>query len=537
MINESRPGEQSLYSGGVGVNFGAGVGGGDELEPITPAKICVTLMLRNYVLTLRNADSNDSDFPDDASSLTGSSKTLTSRQRKNFCLLAIKLIQGVDRSLVDLADVVFPSREDCVTPALFGAWKKDMATVVEEGVGSLMDLALSLEKMVSNEVQVPLLHRSSVVGLFLRRIVLGFERLNFSDVARLHRLFQSYYDFGKTALLRDEESSNLSGGCHLDMSSFSAEVANINRRKLDTTAAAGVKLTRKQAELYISNQVELLQKAEVHAHAPEKMAEIVAKILEHNPDLAEAHFLSYLNCMRVNEYCGAMDHVNRGFVSPAATAAATTAGDVLEVLTPVEDLNKGFRYAALNLAAMHARFNHRREATSALREAIMMAQEANDHVCLQHALSWLYQIQPKDRMTLIERCVTKSSEFNLSYLTSLGIQAMSQFAAIVGHGPAAVIEMLSRSDVLNCQHSIVELVTSSYSQKASLWTLYGKTHVSCVVSQLLLHLDTSDRTRDGIFVTSEATAISLSNLARHLHDNGHEKACDKVLLLAKYVTI
>ena len=125
----------------------------------------------------------------------------------------------------------------------------------------------------------------------------------------------------------------------------------------------------------------------------------------------------------------------------------------------------------LNLAALHARFNHKAEAAAALREAVMMAQESNDHVCLQHALTWLYRIQPEsERLKLMERCVAKSSELGLSYLNSLGVQALSQFAAMIGHGgPATVLEILTQSDMLNCQHSILELVISSYSQKSAFW--------------------------------------------------------------------
>jgi anaphase-promoting complex subunit 5 len=45
----------------------------------------------------------------------------------------------------------------------------------------------------------------------------------------------------------------------------------------------------------------------------------------------------------------------------------------------------------LNLAALHASFGQVSEAKLALREAIMLAQVAEDHVCLQHVLSWLYR--------------------------------------------------------------------------------------------------------------------------------------------------
>ena len=51
--------------------------------------------------------------------------------------------------------------------------------------------------------------------------------------------------------------------------------------------------------------------------------------------------------------------------------------------------------------------------------------------------------------------------------------------------------------------------------QASLWSLWGKAGMSCVVSQLLLNLDTSERTRDGgIFVTAEASALAMATLAR-----------------------
>ena len=74
------------------------------------------------------------------------------------------------------------------------------------------------------------------------------------------------------------------------------------------------------------------------------------------------------------------------------------------------------RYAALNLAAMHARFGHNEEALNSLNEAIMMAQEANDHMCLQHALMWLFRIQPKKRQFLMQRCISKCNTLGKSAL-------------------------------------------------------------------------------------------------------------------------
>ena len=358
----------------------------------------------------------------------------------------------------------------------------------------------------------------------------------------------------------------------LEISSFSEEVSNINHQIANNNLPQSNdmnefietepnntneksmhkkesfipnRLTRTQAELYIADQVELLQTSEANAHSPEQIDLLINAILRDNPDLSQAYFLSYLNCLRMKDYCEAINNLRKCF-NGASVISNKNQVEYLQSgpLANIEDSNRGYRYAALNIAALHARFSHKEEAAAALREAIMMAQESNDHICLQHALSWLYRIQPEnERLKLIERCISKSQELGLSYLQSLGEQALSLFTAMIGlSNPSAVMDILTRSDMLNCKHSITELVTSSYSQKSAFWSMYGRSHMSSIVSQLLLNLDnTGNRLigkRNGgkvVYATGEATAISLSNLIRHLHDQGKEKLVDKLIRLAKHL--
>ena len=75
------------------------------------------------------------------------------------------------------------------------------------------------------------------------------------------------------------------------------------------------------------------------------------------------HYLSYLNNLRVNEYCSAVESLFHYFdrqhvaVAPApASAAARTRPDST---TEQEAASRGLRYAALNLASLHYRFGHR----------------------------------------------------------------------------------------------------------------------------------------------------------------------------------
>lgn len=54
---------------------------------------------------------------------------------------------------------------------------------------------------------------------------------------------------------------------------------------------------------------------------------------------------------------------------------------------------------------------------------------------------------------------------------------------------------MRKSDLLNCQNSMVDLMSNSYSQKTALWQMYGKTDMANFFAQLLLHLNTSYMTR------------------------------------------
>ena len=69
--------------------------------------------------------------------------------------------------------------------------------------------------------------------------------------------------------------------------------------------------------------------------------------------------------------------------------------------------------------------------------------------------------------------------------------------------------------------------------QASFWTMYGRGQLSCIISQLLLNIDSSDPSRDHMYVTGEANAIALANIAKRLYDQGYSKECDLVLEFAK----
>ncbi len=107
---------------------------------------------------------------------------------------------------------------------LASIWRKGISRAVDDGVGGLMDLAVSLENLLygttttSQLLGESLVHRTSIVGerpwsrsfcgiekhflrfpigLYLRRLVLQFNRLTFHEVSHLLQNFQSYFQTDK----------------------------------------------------------------------------------------------------------------------------------------------------------------------------------------------------------------------------------------------------------------------------------------------------------------------------------------------------
>ena len=65
------------------------------------------------------------------------------------------------------------------------------------GGGASHNKMVSPEKRRPEEQNMPIIHRTSVVGLFIRRIILCFDKLNFSEVSHLYHNFKQYCGEGK----------------------------------------------------------------------------------------------------------------------------------------------------------------------------------------------------------------------------------------------------------------------------------------------------------------------------------------------------
>lgn len=96
------------------------------------------------------------------------------------------------------------------------------------------------------------------------------------------------------------------------------------------------------------------------------------------------------------------------------------------------------QYAALNLAALHHRFGHTALALAAAQEAVRVAQQNADHLCVALALAWLYQLLARRGDPQVEgvlrRCVGRAADLKLRHVEGTAALALAAFQAAGGSG-------------------------------------------------------------------------------------------------------
>ncbi|XP_028269989.1 anaphase-promoting complex subunit 5 isoform X2 [Parambassis ranga] len=381
--------------------------------------------------------------------------------------------------------------------------------------------------------------KTSVVGLFMRHMLLAYNKLSFSQVYKLLKSLQQYYHshyakptdghVGLPALVADDSDMDLTStedtvGDRGDKEELDTPL-HVSDLQCDTSPSRGP-LSQKQAEYFLARQAYLLKNDENKALKPAALQEELNNMLKFNPDFAEAHYLNYLNSMRVQDIFlsthSLLHYFDRLILSGNE---GKSNGD--------EGYGRSLRYAALNLASLHCRFGHYHQADLALQEAIRIAQESNDHVCLQHCLSWLYtleQMKGSDSTVLTEDSVKMAAHFCLPYLASLGIQSLVQQGATHGKTAHKLMDALKDTDILHWKHSLSELIEISLAQTTSIWRMYGKSTMALQQAQLLLNMSSLEPVNFGVQQNNtEAFTVALCHLAELHAEQGLYSAASEVI--------
>ncbi|XP_048857249.1 anaphase-promoting complex subunit 5 isoform X2 [Brienomyrus brachyistius] len=475
---------------------------------VTPYKISVLVLLVEMVKSKRMA--------------------LIERRRLNKLILPLQ--QGPDLTLSQLLKTV----EEC-SPKMAATLKIKLRDMV---AGNLRDMESFFDTLPNpfseSESEAS---KTSVVGLFMRHMLLAYNKLSFSQVYKLYIALQHYYVAGTgggtwraTADvdmdLNEMELTGTEDAAGAKAEKEDLDTGPMQEAELIDESQRRCPLSQKQAEYFLVRQAYLLKTDENKALKAAALQEELNNMLKFNPDFAEAHYVTYLNSMRVQDIYTSTHSLLHYFDRLILTGSdGKSNGD--------EGYGRSLRYAALNLAALHCRFAHYQQAELALQEAIRIAQESSDHVCLQHCLSWLYTLEHmkgSDSSVLTEDSVKMAAHFCLPYLASLGIQSLVQQGATGGKTANKLMDALKDTDILHWKHSLSELIDISLAQTTSLWRMYGKSTMAQQQAQLLLNMNSLEQVNYGVQQNNtEPFAVVLCHLAELHAQQGLFGAASEIL--------
>ena len=184
------------------------------------------------------------------------------------------------------------------------------------------------------------------------------------------------------------------------------------------------------------------------------------------------------------------------------------------------------------MAALHAQFGHTKVGLMALQEAIRLAQESNDHICLQHALTWLYTLSPTHKAQLIKRSLIKSDHLNLNYLNWLGLLNHTTLMAKTTIAPSKLIQSVSTAGSVGGKSRAWGQM-GLWSVLAGIWTGWGSVSMTVLCSQLLLHISPLLANAPEVSYASSPSCTALCNIAMALANMGDYQLSAEVIQHAK----
>jgi hypothetical protein len=238
----------------------------------------------------------------------------------------------------------------------------------------------------------------------------------------------------------------------------------------------------RQAQQYLQRRAVDLE-GELGTQTFGEVEEEVERLLALHPELPRGQFLRFLNSSSHREFAGALDAAHRYFdyalrwyvcngvrcargwyiiciVRPFLVALPSSDSHLTPARTPtpthpsthIHNQCSGgpnatgktstsrniVQYAALNLAALHHRFGHTALALATAQEAVRVAQQNADHVCVALALAWLYQLLARRGDAQVEgvlrRCVGRAADLKLRHVEGTAALALAAFQAAGGSG-------------------------------------------------------------------------------------------------------
>lgn len=252
------------------------------------------------------------------------------------------------------------------------------------------------------------LEPASLFGVFVRRTLLAATYTHFDGVAKTYDRICEY--------VRRYQENDYDAGFYASLLTRRELDVFLERRILAAASVAG-SITLEETEAECS-KIEALQ-----------------------PDLPRSSYLRFVASVHHREYLGALDNLHRYFDYAGCRGGPVSPNDAKGARGIVQ-------YAALNLAAVHARFGHARLAAAALDECVRVSQQRHDHACVTFALGWLRYIDMKEAefeqetygpplpgedtgavdALALQRCAKRAKQLNLRELESAALLCFARDA-------------------------------------------------------------------------------------------------------------
>ena len=395
-------------------------------EQLTPYKLALGILLHAYVPT---KDHICEECLREAEQLSEVNVSSSFDVYANFAILFVKMLRGVDnRSLrkePSLADII-SQLESQLKLGNYGAMYSkflELRLSRVESPDDLLDLLSSFSRLLHQEDdedddmsslspnRPPHIAPQSIFGIFLRRIVLASNAMLFDHVAKLYGEVRKFIEDATNTSISDDQGLPQAANSR---SLLSRHTAHFSPREMQEALYSKAKEVERGIGIKSFNEIE----NEVEA------------ILSVAPNLPQAYFLRYLNCLSHQEYQGAIESLHQYFDYAlhlhdikANNIKRDIDGEYLDAARTGKRHKIVVQYAVLNLGALQFHFGRLDEALLAINETIRVAQQNGDHRCVTLALSWLYRIKAAQRdiraPRLLKRCIERSSDLQLNELNQL----------------------------------------------------------------------------------------------------------------------
>lgn len=418
--------------------------------------------------------------------LTNKSK-LSGREVGSFARLIMRLIQSLDSPFSDV-------RDSLIAVKLFKVRDEVDAKIESmrvQGMGSLIDVISNMRSLSEKTI-----HKSSFLGLFIRRMDICAEKMSFTALSLLFKDFTEYLTKKNTGIKFGDDQE---------------------------TKTQLWKNCPKQVNYFFSKQVNLMNVNEKMALDPKTLYKLIgsaysftdqSSILSSNVN--ELLFVRYMNSLRVSDYVAAKHALNAYFDSCPNQSSKC--------------------WALYNTAALHYRFGHNSLCLEAIKDCIAASQESNDDRCLEYSLLILAKLmirkKDKDVVSL------------LSHLSGPGCKDLPAIAVMAGlHleqllqpvGQSIMSRETSNLEVLAVKNSLNEVLGMVYVNRAAHFSMVSSQDLALLSSQILLHLHAVEPIgNDMVFYVNENFCLALRNVAIHLWTNcgNFDSACDILINLA-----